>query len=595
MKKKKIAFNDVKNTFRWYWKLTKQHNKWLWLLAVTYGLGTICAEIISVVIYKKIIDALALPEKDLELIWYLGFILLGVYFTFYVCFRLGERFNRIYQVRTMEDLSYFAFSHLQKHSYDFFSNRFAGSITSQAKRFIDSFTNISETLVFNYWLNFIQLVGIISVIWFYAWQAALLLVCALTCIVIGVIPLVRKKMEYDAKEAEEDSLVTGHFSDVISNILTTKIFTSSKFEENRFRSHIEKQMSVLDSSYRTYNLLAAVQNGLILVTRLALLFVGIYLWSSGKITAGTIVLIFSYSQVMFSMAWQLVRSSSHMLRSFANAKEMIEIFETPLEIADSPHSKKFQVTQGEILFKEVGFSYKDGGEVFKDFSLRIRPGERVGLVGPSGGGKTTITKLLLRFIDTQEGSICIDGQNITEIRQDDLRRSIAYVPQDPTLFHRSLFDNIVYGKPGATKNEVIEAAKKAHAHEFIESLEKGYDTEVGERGVKLSGGQRQRIAIARAILKDAPILVMDEATSALDTISERAIRDSLDAMMANKTVMIIAHRLSTVEKLDRIIVLDKNGTIKEQGTHQELLNKNGLYATLWNHQVGGFLSEDDEK
>ena len=225
-----------------------------------------------------------------------------------------------------------------------------------------------------------------------------------------------------------------------------------------------------------------------------------------------------------------------------------------------------------------------------NFHLDIKPGEKIGLVGPSGGGKTTITKLLLRFMDIQDGSITIDGQDIAAISQQDLRSYIAYVSQEPILFHRSLYDNIRYGKLGATKHEVLAAARHAHADEFIDSLPEGYETLVGERGVKLSGGQRQRIAIARAMLKDAPILVLDEATSALDSESEVLIQDALWKLMESKTALVIAHRLSTIQKMDRIIVLDK-GSIVEQGTHTELINQKGVYAKLWAHQSGGFLED----
>lgn len=236
------------------------------------------------------------------------------------------------------------------------------------------------------------------------------------------------------------------------------------------------------------------------------------------------------------------------MKAFADAQEMVDIFEENVEVKDLENAGTLNVTQGEIVFADVNFGYSDGQSVFQDFNLRISPGEKIGLVGPSGGGKSTITKLLLRFMDPTSGSIRIDGQNIREVKQNDLRSAIAYVPQEPLLFHRTLRENIAYGKLDATEEEIVEAARKAHAHEFIETLEKGYDTLVGERGIKLSGGQRQRIAIARAILKNAPILVLDEATSALDTISELAIREAVDELIQNKTAIIIAHRLSTVEK-----------------------------------------------
>jgi ATP-binding cassette subfamily B protein len=273
---------------------------------------------------------------------------------------------------------------------------------------------------------------------------------------------------------------------------------------------------------------------------------------------------------------------------------MAEILQISPEVKDPDQPRELHAYSGEVRFRDVTFKYPENNKakpLFENLELNIRAGEKIGLVGPSGGGKTTITKLLLRFMDIQNGSIEIDGQNIAEVTQNDLRKAITYVPQEPLLFHRSIAENIAYGKLNATQEEIEDAAKKAHAHEFISQLPLGYETLVGERGVKLSGGQRQRIAIARAMIKDAPILVLDEATSALDSESEKLIQDALWKLMDGKTTLVIAHRLSTIQHMDRIVVLDK-GKIVEQGSHTELLqNSKGLYAKLWAHQSGGFLEE----
>jgi ATP-binding cassette, subfamily B, bacterial len=264
-----------------------------------------------------------------------------------------------------------------------------------------------------------------------------------------------------------------------------------------------------------------------------------------------------------------------------------------IEIKDKPGAGVLQVPHGEIAFNDVYFAYPDNtqnGAVFAGLSLNVKPGERIGLVGPSGGGKSTLTRLLLRFDDLQGGSIVIDGQDIAEVTQESLRQNVSYVPQEPLLFHRSVGENIGYGRPEATQKAIEAAAKKARAHEFIEQLAHGYDTIVGERGVKLSGGQRQRVAIARALLKDAPILVLDEATSALDSESEVLIQEALWELMKNRTAIVVAHRLSTIQRMDRIVVLD-DGKITEEGTHKQLLEHKGLYAKLWSHQSGGFLKE----
>jgi ATP-binding cassette subfamily B protein len=280
-------------------------------------------------------------------------------------------------------------------------------------------------------------------------------------------------------------------------------------------------------------------------------------------------------------------------RVFSDAHEMIEIMNQPPELIDSLDAQELSINKGSIEFNNVTFRYEDASAedaVLAGFTLHIKPGEKIGLVGRSGGGKTTITKLALRFMDIQSGTISIDNQNIAHVTQQSLRRAISYVPQEPLLFHRTLEENVRYGNLGATHAEVEKAAQLSHADEFINDLPRAYSTLVGERGIKLSGGQRQRVAIARAMLKDAPILILDEATSALDSESEVLIQDALWKLMADRTAIVIAHRLSTIQKMDRIIVMDK-GKIAEEGTHQALLKHKGIYAKLWAHQSGGFLEE----
>jgi len=428
---------------------------------------------------------------------------------------------------------------------------------------------------------------------FFSWALSLYFFVGIVCVILVVSPLLKKRREYNEIEAAEDSKVTGRFSDVITNILNVKMFSAGSGEAASFLGFLDRQKHARDRAWWAFMALSTTQNGLLTVIQIFGLTFSVWLWYRGEITPGTVVLMQTYLLSVFHIVWELTHSLSNILRSFANASEMIEIFELSPDIVDPDDPEPCRISDGAIGFQNIDFKYPDGDEVFKDFSLLIRTGEKVGLVGPSGGGKSTITKLLLRFVDPQGGSITIDGQDIRNIRQDDLRSKIAYVPQDPLLFHRSLHENIAYGRSDATEEGVRDAAKRAHAHEFIESLEKGYETLVGERGIKLSGGQRQRVAIARAILKDAPILVLDEATSALDSESEHAIQEALSELMEGKTAIVIAHRLSTIRKMDRIVVLDENGRISEEGTHDELLSKGGLYAKLWNRQTGSFIDEGE--
>jgi ABC-type multidrug transport system fused ATPase/permease subunit len=290
--------------------------------------------------------------------------------------------------------------------------------------------------------------------------------------------------------------------------------------------------------------------------------------------------------------WNFGNILRRMYEAFADATEMVDILRTPHEIVDRKDAKKLIVTDGRIEFNELGFNFNETRSVLSDFNLTITGKEKVALVGPSGAGKTTITRLILRFYDVTSGEILIDGQNIAHVTQDSLRDAIAFVPQEPILFHRTLRENIRYGRRDATDEEVIEAARQAHCYEFVMNTPQGFDTYVGERGIKLSGGERQRVAIARAILKNAPILILDEATSSLDSESESLIQDALAKLMVGKTVMAIAHRLSTVMKMDRIIVIE-DGRVGMTGTHSELLAHEGsLYKKLWEIQAGGFIEED---
>jgi len=333
----------------------------------------------------------------------------------------------------------------------------------------------------------------------------------------------------------------------------------------------------------------AIQSFMMIAFDVALMYLAMRLWQKGVLTVGDFILLQAYLINMFHRTWDFGKNIRKMYEALADAEEMTVILNTPHEVQDTLKAKKLSVTKGEIEFKNVDFYYRKTRRVFKNFNLNIRAGERIALVGPSGAGKTTVIKLLMRMHDVSNGEVLVDNQNITKVTQESLRSNVSLVPQNPILFHRTLMDNIRYGKPASTNQEIIAASKKAHCHEFVMKFSDKYDTYVGERGIKLSGGERQRVAIARAILRNSPILILDEATSSLDSASEALIQDAIDKLMKNKTVIVIAHRLSTIRKMDRIIFIDE-GKIIEQGTHNELLAKpNSRYKELWNIQAGNFI------
>jgi ATP-binding cassette subfamily B protein len=394
-------------------------------------------------------------------------------------------------------------------------------------------------------------------------------------------------------EAETKTKLSGQLADSITNIMAVKGNAHEELERSRYDVLNRKSLSA------TNDLMVAstkrdIGFGIVIVALSGLAFivlVGGQQWFAVQI--GTLVLAITYSTQILNQLWgfnNILRATS---RAFGDAYEMTNILQEAHSVVDAPRAKKLKLNKGKIEFKNVAFRHADARPddmLFKDLSFIIKAGEQVGFVGPSGSGKTTLTRLLLRFTDIQSGEISFDGQSIAKVTQQSLRDSVAYVPQEPLLFHRSIRENIAYGKPNASEEEIIKAAKQAHAWEFVKKMPDGLETIVGERGVKLSGGQRQRIAIARAIIKDAPILVLDEATSALDSESETLIQDALGKLMKGRTSIVIAHRLSTIAKLDRIVVL-ADGEIVEQGTHDQLVLAKGSYSKLWKHQSGGFIEE----
>ncbi|AJO90417.1 ABC transporter ATP-binding protein/permease [Haemophilus influenzae] len=410
--------------------------------------------------------------------------------------------------------------------------------------------------------------------------------------------LIPKLSKTAQRQADARSLMTGRITDAYSNIATVKLFSHGSREATYAKRSMQDFMVTVHAQMRLATSLNSLTYATNILLTLSTAILGIILWKNGQVGVGAIATATAMALRVNGLSSRLMWESARLFENIGTVNDGMNTLTKPHTIVDKPQASPLQVKQGEIKFNDITFAYDPTKPLLNHFNLTIKPGEKVGLIGRSGAGKSTIVNLLLRFYEAQQGEITIDGQNVLNVQQESLRRQIGLVTQDTSLLHRSVRDNIIYGRPNATDEEMVLAAERAEAADFIPFLtdaqgRKGYDAHVGERGVKLSGGQRQRIAIARVMLKDAPILLLDEATSALDSEVEVAIQESLDKMMENKTVIAIAHRLSTIAAMDRLIVLDK-GQIVEQGTHAELLELNGLYAKLWNHQSGGFLNESAE-
>lgn len=489
-----------------------------------------------------------------------------------------------------EYLANLAFNAVINQSMTFHSDHFSGSLTSQANKLPDAFINLKSSFVWDiYPTVLIVLFSIGATFVICPPFAGILTIFAVTYITIATVTFYKTR-DVDKKLADAENKQTGRLADAITNVMSVKSYARETYEKKRFGRTVRGTHDAILNVARVSlwrNLLLNSINAVTFVTVLILVILSHNLFG---VTVSNMVFLYSISTTLLSNIWQVNHILRSMNRAFGNASGMVKVLDLPY-IIDDKTDTDLKVDAGEVEFQHVDYRHHDQKvNLFNDFTLQVTAGQSVGLVGISGSGKTTLTKLLLRFDDVENGAIFIDGQDIRDVTQKSLREAIAYVPQESALFHRSVFENIAYGRPEASREAVIRAAKLANADKFIRELPKGYDTTVGERGVKLSGGQRQRIAIARAIVKDAPILVLDEATSALDSESEALIQDALSNLMEGRTSIVVAHRLSTIAGLDVIVVLN-DGMIVEQGTHQELLAQGGEYAKLWSRQSGAFLDE----
>lgn len=496
------------------------------------------------------------------------------------------------EAKVLSDIANETFESLINQGTNFHSNHFSGSLVSNANKLLGSYIRIADTTFFSTIPLFSSLV-IASVILVHRAPLYVLALDVFALVFIATAFLVSKQVrKRGAVHSQAESRQTGYLADAIGNVLAVKSFAGEKQEIKNYANRVEdtrRKLIDISRAHQTQMLYFGTFTRVIFVTSFALAVVSVV---SFKANIATAFLILSYTSSIVDQLFNFTNSSiRNYNRAVGDAGTMLNIIRLPQEITDPTSPETSQMLRGDIRMQDVCFTHRDAKKaIFSNLSLHIKPGEKVGLVGASGSGKTTLTKLLLRFSDIKDGTIMIDGQNICAVTQQDLRRAISYVPQEPILFHRTIAENIAYGRPEATIEEIVAISRQANAHEFIETLPNGYETIVGERGVKLSGGQRQRIAIARAMLKNAPILVLDEATSALDSESEGLIQDALWKLMEGRTAIVIAHRLSTIQKMDRIIVMDK-GVIVEEGSHKTLLYKKGIYAKLWDRQSGGFIDE----
>ncbi|MCZ3375988.1 ABC transporter ATP-binding protein [Rhizobium sp. AG207R] len=485
---------------------------------------------------------------------------------------------------------------VERQDLAFFHDLYAGQVASRLQQ-VASAVQQQVVSAFQSIPRFImQMVGSVILLGALSWQLALPSIIWITLNVLLAVRLAPVFTERSRRSAKRRSLISGAITDLYANMQMVKQFAAEDSEAGAIRGIIGKAIEAQQSEQRIYRTAEVIVVVLNMMHWLAILSIGFTGLVDGFVTIGEFTAAVYVLNRLSGHTFTFLQMGQQIFQAIGTIKDAMPVMTTPPTITDRPDARDLVVPNGEIRFENVRFAYKSGKPVINDLSLTVRPGEKVGLVGLSGAGKTTLANLLLRFYDIKDGAILIDGQDIRAITQASLRRAIGVIAQDVALLHRSVGDNIRYGRPEATKNEIEEVAKMASADAFIADLadsegRKGYDAFVGDRGIKLSGGQRQRVAIARALLKDAPILVLDEATSALDSESEAAIQDRLNLVMEGKTVIAIAHRLSTIAKMDRIVVLD-HGRIVEEGRPEELAEQNGLFARLWKRQTGGFIPED---
>ncbi|PWV97581.1 ATP-binding cassette subfamily B multidrug efflux pump [Hoeflea marina] len=581
------------------WHYSRDAAPWLVMMGITAALISV-GEVMLFGFLGSIVDWLStadqagfLEREGTRLAWMGAMVLIGLPLTVYL-------HSTIIHQTLLGNYPMIArwqmHRYLLRQSLTFFANEFAGRVatkvmqTSLAIR--ESVMKLTDVFVY----VLVYFIAMITMVASADWRLALPLVAWVIIYASLIRYFVPRMSAIAADQADARSAMTGRIVDSYTNISTVKLFSHSRREEDYARESMDQ---FLETVHRQMRLVTRLETSIYLNNSVLVFLVAalsIYFWMNGIVSVGAIAVVIGLSLRINGMSQWIMWEVSGLFENIGIVQDGMDMMARPHDVVDRRNAAVLSARHGQIEFDQVRFHYGKASGVIEDLSLSIRPGEKIGLVGRSGAGKTTLVNLLLRFYNLESGRILVDGQNIAEMTQDSLRAQIGVVTQDTSLLHRSVRDNIAYGRPDATEAEIIEAARKANALEFIAGLEdavgrKGLDAHVGERGVKLSGGQRQRIAIARVFLKDAPILMLDEATSALDSEVEAAIQENLFALMENKTVIAIAHRLSTIAEMDRLVVLDR-GEIVETGTHAELVAGGGIYAALWSRQSGGFIDVD---
>jgi ATP-binding cassette subfamily B protein len=594
----KVSTTDV---FVEYWKYSKKYVFWCIVTILGISLGALTQTVITPILYKDFFDTLQKStdtEQTTKLLITIVTSIGILNFVGWIGNRCGKFSLQKFEISVMRDIRQAAFDYVLNHSFGFFSNNFTGSLVQKINRYTRAFERIADRILIDIIPLVIKVVGASIVLSLIDKRIALGIIIWIVVFITISFTFNRFKLKYDIEAAATDSKASASISDALSNHNVIELFTGVKSESKRFSLVNNEFARLFLKKWNLAETIDSIQSALYILVEFFIFYYAIKYWSVGLVTLGTFTITQAYILQINGSIWGFGRIVRDFYEATADAKEMVEILKLPHEIKDVESAGHLKVDKGGIEFKNVGFSFNKGSDnnrlIFNNFNLSINSGEKVAIIGSSGAGKSTLVKLLLRLHDIHSGNILIDNQDINSITLDSLRENISLVPQDPSLFHRSLMENIRYGRRDASDEEVLNASKLAHCDVFISGFPQKYETLVGERGIKLSGGERQRIAIARALLKNAPILVLDEATSSLDSHSESLIQDALNTLMKGKTVLVIAHRLSTIRKMDRIVVLGKDGVI-EQGNHDELLAVNGTYAKLWNLQAGGFTDKSIEE